>query len=104
MIVTTRTILHPCLDVMKVTEVKQIHKSVWNRNQSHKAIQGYPICLTDSDHDFILDEIKCRDKHKYDKYISIDNKEYWFTRCYFLTCCVLKIYITEDILFLGSDV
>ena len=79
MIVTTRTILHPCLDVMKLTEVKQIHKSVWNRNQSHKAIQGYPICLTDSDHDFILDEIRHRDTIEYQKYMSIDDKDDQFT-------------------------
>ena len=31
-IVPTLTIVHPCMDVMEVTEVKQIPKSVYNIN------------------------------------------------------------------------
>ena len=42
-------------------------KIVCNKNQARKAIQGYPICLTDYDHDFILYEIKLRDKMEYER-------------------------------------
>ena len=45
----TRTIVHPCLDEITVTEVKQILNSLCKRNQSHKDLQGLPICCTDSD-------------------------------------------------------
>ena len=60
---------------MIVTELKQIPKSVCNRNQARKAIKWYPIGLSESDHDFILDEIKCRDTTKYERDMSIDDKE-----------------------------
>ena len=38
-------------------------KSIFNKNQTRKAMQRHPICLTDSDHDNILDEIKHRKKN-----------------------------------------
>ena len=57
----THTFMNPCLDVMTVTEVKQKPKNLCKKNQPHKAIQRRTICLTESDHDYILDEIKRRD-------------------------------------------
>ena len=65
-IVPTFIIVHLCFNVMTVTEVKDA-KSVCNKNQSHKAIQRHPIFLTDSYHDFILDEIKSRETIEYDR-------------------------------------
>ena len=56
-IVLTHTLVHPCMDVMSVTKVK-ILKSVCSRNQARKILQSHTICLTGSDHDCILDEIK----------------------------------------------
>ena len=56
---------------MTVIEVK-ITKSVCNRTQSPKDIQRRPICLTDSDHDYNLDEFKCRHIIKYERKISVD--------------------------------
>ena len=53
-IVTTHTILHPCIDVMAVTEVKK-PKCVCNINQARKALKRRHIFITDSDHYFILD-------------------------------------------------
>ena len=46
---------------------RKISKSVCNKYQSHKAIQRSPICLTDSDHDFILDKIEIRDTIEYER-------------------------------------
>ena len=42
---------------MTVTEVK-IPKRVFDINQAHNAVQMHPVCLTESDHDYILDEMK----------------------------------------------
>ena len=60
---------------MELTEVKQITKNVCNRNQARKALQRRPIRLTDSYHDFILDEIKRQDTIEYEIGMSVDNKE-----------------------------
>ena len=57
---------------MTETEVKQIPKSVCNRNQEHKAIQRLTICLTESEQYYILDEIKGRDTIKYERKMSVD--------------------------------
>ena len=78
-IITKCTILHPCLDVLSVTHEKQIPKSVCNRNQARKDLQRQPICLTDSDHYFILGVIKRRETVEYDRYMSVDNKQNYFT-------------------------
>ena len=63
--------MHPYLDVMTVTEVKIIPKSVCNRTQSRKAIKRRTICLTDSDHDYTIYKIKHRDTIKYEKKMSV---------------------------------
>ena len=47
---------------MTATEVKQIPKSVNNINQSQKDIQRSPICITNYDHYYIIDDTKQRDK------------------------------------------
>ena len=54
--------MHPCLDVVTVKYVHDIPKSICNRNNSKQALQTHPICLTDCDHDYILEEIEHRDK------------------------------------------
>ena len=48
-------------------------KSVCNKNQARKAVQRRPICLTDSDRDFILDEIKRRGIIEYKRKMSVDD-------------------------------
>ena len=67
------------MDVMEVTEVKQIPKGVCNRNQSCKDLQRHPTYLTDSGHDFILDKIKHRDTIEYARDMGVDNNEECFT-------------------------
>ena len=74
-IVPTRTIVYTCLDVMTLTEAKQIHMNLCNRNQVCKALQICPICITDTYHDFILGEIKCQYIIEYQRDMSVDNKE-----------------------------
>ena len=64
--------LYIYIDVMDLTEVKHITKSVCIRNQAHKYLQKNPICITDSDHYFTLEEIKRRDTIEYEINMSID--------------------------------
>ena len=56
-IVPTRKILHPHLDVIIIIYVQDIPKNVCNRIQAKKSIQRHPICMEDADYDYILDEI-----------------------------------------------
>ena len=53
--VPTRTILHPQLEVNAVTEFHAIPTIVCTSRQVKKAISRQPICLTDSDYDYILE-------------------------------------------------
>ena len=47
--------------------------SVCTIKHVHKALQRHHICLTDSGHDFILDEIKRRDNIEYDRDMTVEN-------------------------------
>ena len=61
-IVPTHTIICPHLDVVVITVVQNILKSVYNRIQAKKSIQRHPIFLTNSDYDYILYYIERQDK------------------------------------------
>ena len=39
------------------------------QDKSKKSISIQPICLTDSDHDYILEEIGHRDKIEFERYV-----------------------------------
>ena len=54
---STQTIVRPCLYGVAVKDVHDIPKSICNRNNAKQALQKHPICLTDSYHDYILEEI-----------------------------------------------
>ena len=55
----TGTIPHPQLEVNAITDFHAIPTSICSRTQAKKAISRQPICLTDSDYDYILEEIGC---------------------------------------------
>ena len=38
---------------------------------SKQSISRYPICLTDSDYDYILEEIVCRDKIDFESNVEV---------------------------------
>ena len=46
-------------------------KSFCNRTQSKNAISRHPICLTDSDCDYILEAIYRRDKFDFEIYVDV---------------------------------
>ena len=54
--------MHPCIDVATVKYVHDIPKIICNRNIAKQALWKHPICLTDYDHDYILEEIEHREK------------------------------------------
>ena len=54
-IVPTRTIIHPRLNVVIIIYVQDIPNNSCNRIQAKNAIQRHPICMTDYDYDYILD-------------------------------------------------
>ena len=45
------------------------------RTQSEKAISRQPICLTDADYDYILEEIGRRDKIDFEREIDVYSDE-----------------------------
>ena len=61
-IVTTRKILHPRLNVIIIRYVQDVPKNVCNRIQAKKSIQRHPIVITDADYDYILDGIERHEK------------------------------------------
>ena len=75
--VPTRTILHPQLEGDAITDFHAIPTSVCSRTQAKKAISRQPICLTDADYDYILEEIGCRDKIEFEREVNVysDDKE-----------------------------
>ena len=60
--VPIRKILRPCLDVIIIIDVQDIPKNFCNMIQAKKSIQRHPICITDADYNYILDEIERREK------------------------------------------
>ena len=55
--------------------MKQIPKIVWNINQALEVLQRHPICITESDNDHIIDEIKLKYTIEYDRYMSVEDNE-----------------------------
>ena len=58
----THTTLYPQREVNAVTDFHAISKIICTSTKAKKAISRQPVCLTDSDYDYILEEIGCRDK------------------------------------------
>ena len=69
--VPTRTILHPQLEVNTVTDFCAIPKSLCTRTQAKKSISRQTKCLTDSDYDYILEEIGRQDKIDFERDVDV---------------------------------
>ena len=76
--VPTRTLLHPQLEVNAILDFHEIPTSVCSKTQAKKAISRQPICLTDPDYDYILEEIVRQEKIEFERDVDIysDNMEY----------------------------
>ena len=69
--VPTRTILPPKLEVNAVTDFNSIPTSVCTITQAKKSISRHPVSLTDSDYDYILEEIGRREKIEFERYVEV---------------------------------
>ena len=69
-IISTRTIVHPCLDVSARKNVADIPRSIHNKNKAQKVIQWQPIFIDDKYHDYILDERVRSDNIDYERNIK----------------------------------
>ena len=69
--VPTRTILHPQLEVDAITAFHLIPTSICSRTQTKQNISRQPICLTDADYDYILEEIDRRYKIEFEREIDV---------------------------------
>ena len=69
--VPTRTILHPQLEGDAITDFHAIPASIFSRTQEKKSISRQPICLSDFDYDYILEEIDQRDKIEFEREIDV---------------------------------
>ena len=69
--VPTLTILHSRLEVNAVTYFHDKPESVCNRTQAKKVISRQPVCLTDFDYDYILEEIGRQEKIYFDRYVEV---------------------------------
>ena len=74
---TKCTMLNTQLEVNAVTYFHAIPKSVCTRKQAKNTISRQSICLTDSDYDYILEEIGHRDRIEFERNVEVysDDKE-----------------------------
>ena len=65
--VSTRTILHPQLEGDTIIDFHAIPTSICSITQAKKSISMQPICLTDADYDYILEEIDRQEKIEFER-------------------------------------
>ena len=73
--VSTRKLIHPLLEVNAVINFHAIPKILCNRTQDKQSISRHPICLTDSDHDYTLEEIGRLDKIEFEIDVEVYNHD-----------------------------
>ena len=69
--VPIRTILYLQPEVNSVAHFHAIPTRVYTRTQENKFISRHPICLTDSDFDYVLEEIGHRDIIEFERYVEV---------------------------------
>ena len=62
---------NPRLEFNAITYICDIPKSVCNRTQSKQSISRHPICITDSDYDYILKEVGRQEKIGYKRIVEV---------------------------------
>ena len=67
----TYTIIHPQLEINAVTDFHSIPTSVYTSTQAKNAISRQPVCLTDSEYDYILEEIGRQDKIEFERDVDV---------------------------------
>ena len=67
----TLKILHPQLEGDAIKDFHAIPTSICSRTQAKKSISRQPICLSDFDYDYILEEIYQRNKIEFEGEIDV---------------------------------
>ena len=62
--------IHPRFEVISITDIHDIPKSVCKRAQSKNFISRHPIYLTDSEHYYIIEEIGRQEKIDFEIYVE----------------------------------
>ena len=57
-----------------IKNVADIPGIICNKKQALEDVQIQPICISDTDHDYILDKIECRYIIEYERQIHNDDK------------------------------
>ena len=73
-IISTHTIVDPCLEVSVINNTSDITRSIRNKKKSLQAVHRQPICTADVDHDYIIDIIERHDHIEYERKIQNDDK------------------------------
>ena len=77
-IVPTRTIINPFLDIIIIIYLQDIPKNLCSSNQAKKSIKRHPIIITDANYDYIWDEIERREKDWFERYVSANIDEEYY--------------------------
>ena len=102
--VPTCTILHPQVDVTIITDIHDKPKSVCNRTQSKEDISRHHICLTDSNYEYISEEIDLWDKIDFEKDVDVLNEEENCYEHFKLIVYVFLIYLYIHYQYINSIV
>ena len=89
--VPTCTILHTQIEVNAVTYFNAILKRICTSTHAKKSISRQPVFLTDSEYDYILEEIGRQEKFQFERYVEVysDNEKY----CYEHFKWILYVFI-----------
>ena len=63
-LISTSTIVRPCLDLSVINNGADIPKST-RYKKLHQDVQRQPICIADTDHEYIIDKIEICDHIEY---------------------------------------
>ena len=72
-IVPTRTMIHPHLDVITIIHVQDTPKNICIRIQAKKSMQRHPIIMTYADYDYIFDAIERHEKFEFERNVSVNS-------------------------------
>ena len=73
-IISSRTVVHLCIEMSTIKYVADITSSICNINQALQSMQRQPFFISDSDHDYILDEKKFHEHIEYEIEIHNDDE------------------------------
>ena len=68
------TIVHICLYVSSVTDTSDIPRSCCNRKQTKNKTPRCSMCISDANHNYVIDEILHQQQIYFDRHFDKDDK------------------------------